>query len=106
MLFYLGVDSSVSAHLLKSKGFEVVGVFMKNWDIADETGTCQADKDAADAEHVCNHLQIPFKQVNFVKEYWSEVFNRLVQEYESGWTPNPDIDCNKYRLFDILRHSF
>ena len=62
-----GVDSTVTAHLLKSKGFEVIGVFMKNWDIADETGTCRADKEAEDAEYICKHLQIPFHYTEFVK---------------------------------------
>ena len=94
-----GVDSSVAAHMLKSKGFEVIGVFMKNWDTVDEQGICQADKEAEDAEWVCNKLQIPFKHVNFVKEYWSEVFNKLVTEYEAGLTPNPDVDCNRYIKF-------
>ena len=94
-----GVDSTVSAHLLKSKGFEVIGVFLKNWDLVDEQGICQADKEAEDAEYVCNKLQIPFRHINFVKEYWSEVFDKLVKEYEYGWTPNPDIDCNKHIKF-------
>ena len=94
-----GVDSSVAAHLLKSKGFEVIGVFMKNWDIVDEQGICQADKEAEDAEYVCNKLQIPFKHVSFVKEYWSEVFNKLVEEYQAGLTPNPDVDCNRFIKF-------
>lgn len=55
-------------------GFEVTGIFMKNWDVRDETGKCQSDADKEDAEYVCKHLDIPFKEVNFVKEYWNEVF--------------------------------
>lgn len=94
-----GVDSTVGAHLLKSKGFEVIGLFMKNWDIADETGHCRADKEAEDAEYVCQKLDIPFQHVNFVKEYWNEVFQTLVQEYEAGWTPNPDVECNRHLKF-------
>lgn len=57
-----------------SVDYQVTGVFMRNWDIADEVGQCSADKDAADAEFVCNHLGIPFVEVNFVKEYWHDVF--------------------------------
>lgn len=94
-----GVDSTVGAHLLKSKGFEVIGLFMKNWDIADETGNCRADKEAEDAEYVCQKLDIPFLHVNFVKEYWNEVFQTLVHEYENGWTPNPDVECNRHLKF-------
>ena len=94
-----GVDSSVAAHLLKSKNFEVIGVFMKNWDLIDETGNCRADKEAEDAEYVCQRLQIPFYNFNFVKEYWMDVFERLVDEYNHGITPNPDIDCNKHIKF-------
>ena len=85
--------------MLKSKGFEVIGVFMKNWDIADETGTCRADKEAEDAEYACQQLNIPFQTVNFVKQYWNEVFEKLVNEYEQGWTPNPDVDCNRQIKF-------
>ncbi len=94
-----GVDSTVAAHLLKSQGFEVIGVFMKNWDIADEFGNCRADKEAEDAEFVCNKLDIPFQVVNFVKDYWTDVFQNLVQEYEQGLTPNPDVECNKHIKF-------
>ena len=63
------------------------------------SGSCRADKDAEDAEYVCKHLQIPFHHTNFVKEYWNEVFNNLINEYQEGWTPNPDVDCNKYIKF-------
>jgi len=90
-----GVDSTVSAHFLKKKGFEVIGVFMKNWDTVDETGICRADKEAEDAEYACKQIGIPFQTVDFVKEYWNEVFAKLVDEYQQGWTPNPDVDCNR-----------
>lgn len=92
-----GVDSTVAAILLKNKGFELSGVFMKNWDERDEEGNgiCRADKEAEDAEMVCNRLEIPFSTVNFVKEYWNEVFEELLTDYESGSTPNPDIECNR-----------
>ena len=75
-----GVDSTVSAHFLKKKGFEVIGVFMKNWDTVDETGICRADKEAEDAEYACKQIGIPFQTVDFVKEYWNEVFEKLVEE--------------------------
>uniref|UniRef100_T1JMQ1 tRNA-5-taurinomethyluridine 2-sulfurtransferase n=1 Tax=Strigamia maritima TaxID=126957 RepID=T1JMQ1_STRMM len=94
-----GVDSSVSAYLLKTRGYEVIGVYMRNWDIQDED-TCTADKDAEDAAYVCKKLDIPFKQVNFVKDYWNSVFTNFVEDYEAGLTPNPDILCNKNIKFD------
>ncbi|XP_049807201.1 mitochondrial tRNA-specific 2-thiouridylase 1 [Schistocerca nitens] len=95
-----GVDSAVAGIYLKSKGYDVHGVFMKNWDVIDETGACTSQKDEEDAEWVCNKLQIPFHRVNFVKEYWIDVFSNLVKDYESGYTPNPDILCNKHIKFD------
>ncbi|CAK9813051.1 Mitochondrial tRNA-specific 2-thiouridylase 1 [Anthophora plagiata] len=95
-----GVDSAVAALLLKRKGFKVTGVFMKNWDIADETGTCQTQEDYKHAQWVCKKLEIPLVEVNFVKEYWNNVFSYLTEEYENGHTPNPDILCNKYIKFD------
>lgn len=94
-----GVDSAVAAHLLKQKGHEVVGLFMKNWDIADETGRCTTDADREDAQFVCDHLKIPLMEVNFVKEYWNDVFSSLLKDYESGYTPNPDVLCNKHIKF-------
>ncbi|KAF8770156.1 Mitochondrial tRNA-specific 2-thiouridylase 1 like protein [Argiope bruennichi] len=97
-----GVDSSVAALLLKNKGFQVLGVFMRNWDIADEKGHCQADHDKEDAEYVCKKIGIPLFEVNFVKEYWNNVFSYLINEYKAGYTPNPDIHCNKNIKFDLF----
>ncbi|KAJ3647703.1 hypothetical protein Zmor_019566 [Zophobas morio] len=97
-----GVDSAVAALILKHKGYDVQGVFMQNWDIADEKGVCSADADYKDAALVCGKLNIKLTHVNFVKHYWNEVFCELVREYESGCTPNPDILCNrnvKFRYF-------
>lgn len=95
-----GVDSAVAALLLKKKKcYSVTGVFMRNWDVADEAGHCSADKDAADAAYVCSHLDIPFVELNFVKEYWNDVFSQLIDGYEKGITPNPDVLCNKYIKF-------
>lgn len=76
---------------------------MKNWDDKEETGSCDGARDAEDAEWVCKKLQIPFQQVNFVKEYWNSVFSDLLKEYSEGWTPNPDLLCNKYIKFDSFQ---
>lgn len=95
-----GVDSSVAAVLLKRKGYNVAGVFMRNWDATDETGFCSVDRDAEDAALVCERLDIPFCQVNFTKEYWHEVFSEFLADYENGMTPNPDILCNSIIKFD------
>ncbi|XP_055045631.2 mitochondrial tRNA-specific 2-thiouridylase 1 [Misgurnus anguillicaudatus] len=94
-----GVDSSVSALLLKRMGYHVTGVFMKNWDSHDEKGVCSSETDCEDAYKVCKMLDMPFHQVSYVKEYWHEVFSNLLKEYESGRTPNPDIMCNKHIKF-------
>lgn len=69
-----GVDSAVSLHLLKKRGFDVVGVFMKNWDDIEENGQCSGAKDELDAQKICQHIGVPFTTVNFVKEYWHDVF--------------------------------
>ncbi|KAF6206272.1 hypothetical protein GE061_017501 [Apolygus lucorum] len=94
-----GVDSAVAALLLKRKGYEVVGVFMKNWDLTDENGHCSSEADQNDACFVCHKLSIPFHEVNFVKPYWNQVFEELINDYKNGFTPNPDILCNKYIKF-------
>ncbi|CAG5118881.1 unnamed protein product [Candidula unifasciata] len=99
-----GVDSAVSALLLKRKGFDVVGLFMKNWDIRDEKGVCATDEDRNDAEFVCKTLGIPLYEVDFVKQYWNEVFIDMVKDYENGITPNPDIMCNRHIKFHHFIH--
>ena len=93
------MDSAVSAWLLKKNGFNVIGAFMKNWDIRDEQGHCSSDADLEDAQYVCDHLQIPLHKVDFVKEYWTNVFSPLVEGYERGITPNPDVLCNRHIKF-------
>lgn len=90
-----GVDSSVAALLLKKEGYDVVGIFMKNWDDTDENGICTADLDFADAVKICNQLDIPYYSINFEKEYYDRVFSYFLDEYKKGRTPNPDIMCNK-----------
>lgn len=92
-----GVDSSVAAKLLVDQGYDVIGVFMKNWD---ENGPeCTAPQDAAEAEKVAKKIGIPFHSVNFAKEYWNDVFEYFLNENREGRTPNPDILCNKYIKF-------
>lgn len=97
-----GVDSSIAALILKTKGFNVQGVFMQNWDIRDEKGVCSSEEDFKDAQFVCNKLGINLHHVNFVKQYWNEVFCDLIKEYESGNTPNPDILCNRNIKFNYF----
>lgn len=90
-----GVDSSVTALLLKEQGYDVVGVFMKNWDDTDENGMCTATEDYKDVALVANKIGIPYYSINFEKEYWDKVFSYFLKEYENGRTPNPDVMCNK-----------
>ena len=90
-----GVDSSVAAYLLKKQGYNVVGIFMKNWDDTDENGFCTATEDFEDVISVCEHLDISYYAVNFEKEYWNKVFTYFLDEYKSGRTPNPYVMCNK-----------
>jgi len=90
-----GVDSSVAAYLLKEQGYNVIGVFMKNWEEDDTDDYCSAAEDMADAKSIADKLEIPFKTINFSAEYWDRVFEYFLQEYRSGRTPNPDIMCNK-----------
>ena len=107
-----GVDSAVAAYLLKKQGHEVSGCFMRNWDAlanGDYLGNptinnnqCPQEKDYDDAVLVAKMLDIPLLRIDFVKEYWDDVFSYLIREYEAGRTPNPDIFCNKYIKFDAF----
>ena len=97
-----GVDSSVAAYLLKQQGFEVVGVFMKNWEETDDEGVCTATADYADVRSVSETIGIPYYTVNFAKEYRERVFSYFLDEYQKGRTPNPDVLCNceiKFKAF-------
>ena len=107
-----GVDSSVAAILLKEQGYDVIGLFMRNWDSQInndylgnpnlDTDICPQEKDYNDALAVCKKLDIPLHRIDFVKEYWDYVFKYFLDELEKGRTPNPDIMCNKYIKFDMF----
>lgn len=90
-----GVDSSVAALLLLEQGYQVEGLFMKNWEEDDNEGYCSASVDVADAKGVCDKLGIHLHTINFAAEYWDNVFANFLSEYKAGRTPNPDILCNR-----------
>ena len=97
-----GVDSAVSAYLLKRQGFEVVGLFMKNWEDDDDSEYCSANIDFVDAAAVADVLDIEIEHVNFAAEYKDRVFKEFLREYQAGRTPNPDVLCNaeiKFKAF-------
>ena len=107
-----GVDSAVAAYLLKKQGYDVTACFMRNWDAlanGDYLGNptinnsqCPQEVDYEDAVKVAKKLGIELLRIDFVKEYWDDVFSYLIREYEAGRTPNPDIFCNKYIKFDAF----
>lgn len=107
-----GVDSSVAAYLLQKEGYEVIGLFMRNWDsmVNDDiegnpnlnNNICPQEQDYNDAVEVCKKLNIPLHRVDFVKEYWDYVFTYFLEELKKGRTPNPDLMCNKYIKFDLF----
>lgn len=90
-----GVDSSVSALLLKQQGYRVIGMFMKNWEEQNDDGICTSAIEYEDVIRVCEKIDIPYYSVNFVKEYRDNVFTHFLKEFEAGHTPNPDILCNR-----------
>lgn len=90
-----GVDSAVSALLLKRQGYDVVGVFMNNWEEKDEDGVCTSESDWQDVRECCEIIGIPYYSVNFSKEYEQRVFAEFLSEYQAGRTPNPDVLCNR-----------
>ena len=111
-----GVDSSVAAVLLKEQGYEVIGLFMRNWDSTTnndvlgnpdiDDDVCPQEKDYQDALAVANKIGIELHRVDFIEEYWENVFEYFLNEYKKGRTPNPDIMCNKYIKFDaFIKHA-
>ena len=97
-----GVDSAVSAYLLKKQGYEVIGLFMKNWEDDDDIEYCSSRQDLIDATAVADVIGIDIEAVNFAKEYKDRVFAEFLSEYSAGRTPNPDVLCNseiKFKAF-------
>lgn len=97
-----GVDSALAAFLLKQEGHDVFGLFMKNWEEKDSQGRCLSEKDYEDVIKICEVLDIPYYGVNFVQEYWDQVFTHFLEELKQGYTPNPDILCNREIKFNTL----
>lgn len=101
-----GVDSAVTALLLKEQGYQVSGLFMQNWEAKHEDPYCTAEQDLSDARAVSDTLNIPLHTVNFAKTYWQNVFQECLNDFEKGITPNPDILCNKEIKFKVfLEHA-
>ena len=90
-----GVDSAVTALLLKKQGHDVLGIFMQNWEVDTDDPNCSAEQDLTDAKAVADHIAIPIETVNFSKEYWDRVFQYCLDEFSAGRTPNPDVLCNR-----------
>lgn len=99
-----GVDSAVTALLLKKQGHDVQGVFMQNWEVDNDDPYCRAEQDLTDAKAVADHIGIPFETVNFAKEYWDRVFQHCLDEFSAGRTPNPDVLCNREIKFKAFLH--
>ena len=101
-----GVDSAVSAYLLKQQGYQVMAVYMQNWQADQDDPNCTAEQDLTDARSVADHLELPFSVINFSQAYWDSVFQRCLDEFAQGRTPNPDIWCNKEIKFKaFLKHA-
>ena len=100
-----GVDSSVAALLLKEQGFNVIGLYMNNWEETDACGACTGEEDFADVRRVANKIGIPYYSVNFAKEYLDRVFSYFLSEYAAGRTPNPDVLCNREIKFKDFKEK-
>ena len=98
-----GVDSSVAAYLLKKQGYNVIGLFMKNWEETSPDGVCTAESDFSDVRRVCASLDVPYYSVNFAAQYQERVFKHFLEEYRAGRTPNPDVLCNREIKFGPFR---
>jgi tRNA-specific 2-thiouridylase len=92
----------VAALLLKEQGYEVIGLFMKNWEEKTSEGVCLSSQDYEDVVKVCKQIDIPYFSVNFVKEYWDNVFTNFIEELKLGYTPNPDVLCNREIKFKVF----
>src|SRR3990167_1445808 len=95
-----GVDSSVTALILKKQGFDVIGIFMKNWE--EDDPICPAIQDYEDALLVAQKIGIPLYSFNFSKAYWDQVFQGFLDDLKKGFTPNPDVLCNREIKFNVL----
>jgi tRNA-specific 2-thiouridylase len=102
-----GVDSSVAAWLLKEQGYEVIGMFMKNWhdDSVTISNECPWLDDSNDAMIVAQHLGIPFQAIDLSEEYKARIVDYMFREYQSGRTPNPDVLCNREIKFDVFLNA-
>ena len=100
-----GVDSSVAALLLKEQGYNVIGLYMNNWEEVDACGACTGEEDFADVRRVANKIGIPYYSVNFAKEYMDRVFSYFLSEYAAGRTPNPDVLCNREIKFKDFKEK-
>ncbi|KAI8603534.1 tRNA methyl transferase [Dissophora ornata] len=99
-----GVDSSMCAHILHNQGYDVTGLYMHNWNHQEETQdeVCTSDRDWADVQAVCEQIGIPARRLDFSRQYWNQVFEVMLQEYDRGRTPNPDVTCNREIKFGEL----
>lgn len=101
-----GVDSAVSALLLKEQGYDVAAMFMQNWQAERDDPFCTAEQDLTDARAICDELKIELTTVNFSQQYWDQVFQHCLDQYAQGLTPNPDIWCNREIKFNVfLQHA-
>ncbi len=97
-----GVDSSISAYLLKQQGYDIEALFMKNWDDGKNDKNCSWEEDVEDALNVCEDLDIPINTIDLTEDYWDKVFQLMLNDFKAGLTPNPDVLCNQEIKFKIF----
>jgi len=97
-----GVDSSVTAYLMQQAGYKVFGIFMQNWSPDEPDPHCTAEQDLSDAQSICNQLNMPLHPVNFSQDYWNLVFEKCLEVFKAGDTPNPDVLCNRHIKFNKM----